>query len=51
MLFSVAEFPDLATALEPLERFAEEQGLVDQFGRETIDSIIIDPFKQYLTAM
>jgi hypothetical protein len=38
----------LGEAFEPLEHYAIESGLLDDFGRHTVDRLIVAPFEPFL---
>jgi hypothetical protein len=46
-LFATGEFT-LGEALEPLEDYVADSGLLDDFGRDVIDRVIVTPFEPFL---
>jgi hypothetical protein len=44
ILFALGEFESLDQAVAPLREYAEVTGLVEQFGGDTIDQIILARF-------
>jgi hypothetical protein len=38
----------LGEALAPLEHYAVESGLLDDFGRDTVDRLILAPFEPFI---
>jgi len=47
ILFAAGEW-DLAEAWQPLEQYATESGLIEQYGPEIISNIIYDAFKAHI---
>jgi hypothetical protein len=48
ILYALGEFESLDAAVAPLRAYAEDAGLVEQFGGETIDQIIVAAFMSIL---
>jgi hypothetical protein len=48
ILYALGEFESLDQAVTPLREYAEDAGLVDQFGGDTIEQIIAAAFVQIL---
>ena len=46
-LFAVGNLT-LGEALAPLEHYATESGLLDEFGRDTVDRLILAPFEAFI---
>ena len=46
-LFAVGNLT-LGEALAPLEHYAVESGLLDDFGRDTVDRLILAPFEPFI---
>jgi len=46
-LFAAGEFT-LGEAFAPLEHYAVDSGLLDEFGRDAIDQLIIAPFEPFI---
>lgn len=47
VLFAAGELT-LGEAFGPLEDYAVESGLLDDFGRDAVDRVIVEPFEPFL---
>jgi hypothetical protein len=44
LLYAACVFADLPTAIDPLQAFAVESGLVEQIGQDAVQAILADAF-------
>jgi hypothetical protein len=47
ILFAAGEIT-LGEALAPLEQYVDASGLLEDFGRDAVDRVIVEPFEPFL---